>query len=705
MTCLNSIFDQNYSYKGTGIEAECQFYVAGITGLINSSQISGNVFRQYNDHLIDNPVHPGVRLNYEGVPGFANLYGPDGEFGTLDDDPSLGEGSESIGRSVLPPDFADAASWELGLFDIADLDGDCDRTEPLPVDIFGNPRAYESVPGEGVNGYAADAGCAEYIPDGSGAMAQDWIVPDHSIVDFSEDPIRLYVDIDAAPGGDGSSWANAMTNPAEALAIAAGRIGPVEIWVAEGAYPAPVSDTNVGAFQIVENATLLGGFAGDEVSADQRDPAEHLTVLTGDVLGNDDLSDPQTFEDNTRQVVISIGRRGGGTVDGFSIEGGYPAGRYFYGGMLFHSWPNGLQERLGGALVFAASGQLVVRNCAIGPIPVDVTTKVQDTPLPMIGMQGAMTSLLIENCDIWSDRQYIPNSEIASIVCDRTLSAVHPQSGWGELLIRDTVFRVRNENRMFNVNFVGTVGVERSRLILDTPQIPAFTIQNSGQFVVQDSTMTSPYNLPLRVRSTDVNLNNSTMHAPGLALLFQNQSPLRSIIVSNNILGVTGNAAIFLPTNADGYEIASNTFSTTVTPQQLGAYGPTNTTFDFESNASAFFLDPLGPDGEPYTGDEDLRLAPGSPAINSGLNEFVTSDFDLDGNERIIGSVVDRGAYEFTGTCTGDVNGDGEVNLGDLNLVLANFGQELPFGDASGDGAVDLADLNIVLAAFGHSCK
>lgn len=55
--------------------------------------------------------------------------------------------------------------------------------------------------------------------------------------------------------------------------------------------------------------------------------------------------------------------------------------------------------------------------------------------------------------------------------------------------------------------------------------------------------------------------------------------------------------------------------------------------------------------------------------------------------------------------CDGDVNGDGSVNLADLNLVLANFGATTPNGDANGDGVVNLADLNLVLANFGTDCN
>lgn len=57
----------------------------------------------------------------------------------------------------------------------------------------------------------------------------------------------------------------------------------------------------------------------------------------------------------------------------------------------------------------------------------------------------------------------------------------------------------------------------------------------------------------------------------------------------------------------------------------------------------------------------------------------------------------------ITGTplCPGDGNGDGAVDLADLNLVLANFGSSGPEGDVDGSGGVDLSDLNLVLANFG----
>ena len=57
------------------------------------------------------------------------------------------------------------------------------------------------------------------------------------------------------------------------------------------------------------------------------------------------------------------------------------------------------------------------------------------------------------------------------------------------------------------------------------------------------------------------------------------------------------------------------------------------------------------------------------------------------------------------GPCDADATGDGNVDLADLNLVLANFGTMTSDGDTNGDGTVDLADLNAVLGSFGTPCE
>lgn len=78
------------------------------------------------------------------------------------------------------------------------------------------------------------------------------------------------------------------------------------------------------------------------------------------------------------------------------------------------------------------------------------------------------------------------------------------------------------------------------------------------------------------------------------------------------------------------------------------------------------------------------------------------ADLSGNGNDGVaFGNVPFAAPPSFS--CQGDLNGDGQINLADLNLVLSQFGQSGCL-DANGDGVIDLADLNTVLAAFGNVC-
>ncbi len=57
--------------------------------------------------------------------------------------------------------------------------------------------------------------------------------------------------------------------------------------------------------------------------------------------------------------------------------------------------------------------------------------------------------------------------------------------------------------------------------------------------------------------------------------------------------------------------------------------------------------DPNGLDGEFKTGDDGRRITSGSDCKNNGDNDFVTEDYDIKGDDRIMQNIVDIGAYEY----------------------------------------------------------
>lgn len=101
---------------------------------------------------------------------------------------------------------------------------------------------------------------------------------------------QRYVDVTKSwAGSNGNSWAYAFPNIADALAVAT---PGQEIWIAKGVYyPDQVAgvDTNStsATFTLKSRVNLVGGFAGNETLASQRDPQNNLVVLSGDITQND----------------------------------------------------------------------------------------------------------------------------------------------------------------------------------------------------------------------------------------------------------------------------------------------------------------------------------------------------------------------------------------------------------------------------------
>jgi hypothetical protein len=146
---------------------------------------------------------------------------------------------------------------------------------------------------------------------------------------------RLYVNAAATPGGLGTSWSQAAADLQ--LALLAARLsggGIQELWVSAGTYVPSFAldstDPRVATFDLVSGASAYGGFAGGETSLAQRDPLVNVTILSGDVMGDDGPG--FGLGDNVHHVVSALDLAAPAIMDGFTIRAGFASGAAFPSG-------------------------------------------------------------------------------------------------------------------------------------------------------------------------------------------------------------------------------------------------------------------------------------------------------------------------------------------------------------------------------------
>lgn len=106
----------------------------------------------------------------------------------------------------------------------------------------------------------------------------------------------IYVDSNAFGANNGSSWMDAYNYLQDALADANDSEKPIEICVAQGIYKPDqgagiIPGDREATFQLINSVTLTGGYAGsNEAEPNARDTSLYETVLSGDLYGDDDLS-------------------------------------------------------------------------------------------------------------------------------------------------------------------------------------------------------------------------------------------------------------------------------------------------------------------------------------------------------------------------------------------------------------------------------
>lgn len=234
----------------------------------------------------------------------------------------------------------------------SDHDGIGDACDPTPLpdsDGDGIPDAQDNCPN------VANANQLDSDHDGIGDACDPTPLPDHDgdgIADVNDNcPNRanvnqadadhdgigdacdtvsgtLLVNVNAAAGGTGASWAFALRDLQAALDVAAANPTLVhEVWVAAGRYvPSKRTDANdarSAMFAVPGALIIRGGFAGNETNPSQRVPAAHETVLSGDLL-NDDGANFANNGDNAYHVLSNAD--GAAVLNFLTIKGGNASG-------------------------------------------------------------------------------------------------------------------------------------------------------------------------------------------------------------------------------------------------------------------------------------------------------------------------------------------------------------------------------------------
>ncbi len=173
-----------------------------------------------------------------------------------------------------------------------------------------------------------------------------------------------YVKWNAAGANDGTSWTHAYTDLQSALAEAQSNPAIDAIWVAQGNYKPHASD-RCRSFDLRSGVALYGGFpglAGQEGNLAVRNPVRHLTLLSGDITGNDPTTGDRT--DNSVHVLTAAAVNGA-ALDGFTISSGQADFTGCLGG-------GGVLDRSGGGLLATGALNLLIRNCVFTRNAADV---------------------------------------------------------------------------------------------------------------------------------------------------------------------------------------------------------------------------------------------------------------------------------------------------------------------------------------------
>ena len=475
---------------------------------------------------------------------------------------------------------------------------------------------------------------------------------------------RYFVDTNVVGGtASGDSWANAIPNLQDALALAS---SDSEIWVAAGVYYPDegngLSDNDPElSFTLPDGVEVYGGFAGTETERSQRNPAVNITVLSGDVDQNDTTDANGVLIDTTSQagnnsktVVRILNTTMPVVLDGFSLTGA------FEGGLLIANSPATISNAVfkgnlssganGGGALYGQDSRLTLNN-------VNVTNNISNRT------GGGMAFL---NSVVTGTNVTVSDNSASRFGGGIGIEFSPPDINSGST-ISFTDLEMRNNQApeggaiFANGSITNSTGVT---LTLFQSEIISNTATGDGGAIYAEDNFTLNIGSSLIVNNSanqggvlrsgqnvaadflNVTLANNSAPSAGALVYFANNANQGAVTFTNSVMSNNRTVGVNTPFNSGG--------PVTVTSSLLSGSGgsgqswPASFGTDGGNNIDGdpIFIDPTG---------LNFRVANNSPVIDAGSNSaYRATSFpeqDLDGQARIVAfdgvnSQIDMGAYE-----------------------------------------------------------
>lgn len=420
-----------------------------------------------------------------------------------------------------------------------------------------------------------------------------------------------YVDRNATGSASGRSWTDAYTNLQDALSRAT--YGQ-EIWVAKGVYYPDLGDGQIdnaasSAFHLKNGIKIYGGFAATETLRTQRNWMANVTVLSGDLEGNDItdangvVTDTANIVDvNARHVITSSGTDNSTTLDGFTVTAGKAYG-------------DGNDKNGGG--MYSLNGDLTLKNLVFS----GNSAAKDGGGMYRIAGSTALSNVTFRNNHASNDAGGMYSTAGNSTLINVTFAGNFAAGNGGGMVNGNG-----SNTTLTNVLFSGNVATGDGGGIYNDQSSPTLTnVTFSGN----------------RAFNNGGGMRNNSSSNPAIqnSIIWNNQdtSGIGTADASIKNIGSTPVISYTLVQGSGGSGIGWTS--------TLGMDKGMNIDMD------PFFVTAVDPATAPTT-DGDLRLKAASPAIDAGDKTLNPSGKDLAGKPRVYNDVIDLGAFEFHPTPT-----------------------------------------------------